>query len=173
MRSSDFRREENYLEYLRLLQDNDYLDVTYDEKSGGVSAVHKCHKFSKQMGDYGMPRGDYEKVVLDVMRKRGYRIILESEPNMPGVKSCDGYLNDIRMEIKAIEGMGQWTVAKKLHSAEKQNAECVIMFFPDELLYSPLRVSEGVRLFRSGLNNSKAVQLSRFLVVVQDQLITD
>ena len=171
MRSLDFQREENYKEYLRLLQNDDYYDVTFDENSGGMSAVHKLHKFSKQFGDYGMRRGDYEKTVLDVMRQNGYRIILDAEPNMPGVKSCDGYLNDVRMEIKAIEGMGPWTVAKKLHCAEKQQAECVILYFPEELLYSPLRVSEGIRLFCSGLNNSKAVHLARFLVVVQNRLI--
>lgn len=166
-------REENYNEYLRLLHDDDYYDVTYDEKSGGVSAVHKLHKFAKQRGVYGMRRGDYERAVMEVLRIKGYRIILESEMNTPGIKSCDGYLNDIRMEIKSIEGMGVWAVTKKLHNATKQNAECVVLFFPEESLYSPSRVAEGVRLFRTGLNDSEPEGMSRLLIVVQDRLITE
>ena len=47
MRRSELQREENYLEYLRLLENDDYLEVTFDEESGGVSAVHK---FAKRQG---------------------------------------------------------------------------------------------------------------------------
>ena len=54
MRRSDPQLEENYDEYLRLLQNDDYLDVTRDEESGGVSAVHKLHKFDKQIGAFGI-----------------------------------------------------------------------------------------------------------------------
>ena len=50
MESSDLRREENYNEFLRLRRNNDYIDVTIDEESGGVSAVHRFHKFDKQKG---------------------------------------------------------------------------------------------------------------------------
>lgn len=173
MRISDLQREENYNEFLRLLHDTDYLEVTHDETSGGVSAVHKQHKFSKQLGPYGIRRGDYERRVVEVLRRHGHRVILESEKNTPGIKSCDGYLDDIRMEIKAIEGTGPWTICKKLHCAEKQHAECVVLFFPEAPLYSPERVSEGLRLFRSGLNGHNASGPFRLLIVVQDQLIAD
>ena len=92
MRLSDLQREENYNEYLRLLQDADYLDVTYDVESGGVSAVHKLHKFAKQIGAYGVRQGDYERTALGVLRKCGHRIVLGSETNMPGIKSFDGFM---------------------------------------------------------------------------------
>ena len=57
---SDQQREENFQEYLRLLNNPDYVDVTFDEQSGGVSAIHLDHKFDKQMGPFGRRRGDYE-----------------------------------------------------------------------------------------------------------------
>ncbi len=41
---SDQQRDENFQEYLRLLNDPNYYDVTFDEKSGGVSAIHKDHQ---------------------------------------------------------------------------------------------------------------------------------
>lgn len=117
MRSSDLRREENYNEYLRLLQDGDYVEVAFDEESGGMSAVHTQHKFSRQLGP--------------------------------------------------------WTICKKMRCAEKQNAECVVLFFPEESLYSSSRVREGLRLFQSDLNGHHSAELSKVLVVVQDHLIAD
>ena len=173
MKGSDPRREENYNEYLRLLQDSDYENVTYDEKSGGVSGVHKRHKFSKQEGAYGMRQGDYERMVLEVLRNRGHRIVLGAETNMPGLKSFDGFLDDVPMEIKSIEGSGTWAISTKLRDAEKQHAQCVVLYFPKEDIYSPLRISEGIRLFHSGLGNNHLPGIWRLIVIVQDRLVSD
>ena len=51
---SDQQREENYQDYLNLLNDPDYIDVSFDEQSGGVSAVHRNHRFDKQMGRWSI-----------------------------------------------------------------------------------------------------------------------
>ncbi len=171
---SELQFEENYNEFLRLLQDEDYLEVTFDKESGGVSAVHKLHKFAKKKGPGGMRQGDYERSVLDVLRRRGHRAILGAESNTPGIKSFDGFLDDIPMEIKAIEGRGTWAICTKLLQAEKQRARCVVLYFPDDNLYSSFRVSEGVRLFRSNprINREKDV-LSRIVVVVGDCQVAD
>ena len=82
---------ENYQEYLRLKNDSDYLDVTFDEQSGGISAIHREHKFDKQMGPFGCRRGDYEVVVISALRKNGYRVILESEKSQNNVKNSHPY----------------------------------------------------------------------------------
>ena len=171
MRGSDLKREENYEEYLRLLQNDDYVDVTYDETSGGMSAVHKLHKFDKKQGTCGMRRGDYERTVLEVMRKNGHRIVLEAETNTPGVKSCDGYFDDVPMEIKSIEGYGTWTISSKLRHAAKQHAQCCILYFPNENNYSGNRVSEGIRLSQSNPGNDEKLLLTKILVVVCNRLV--
>ena len=44
---------ENYQEYLRLVVDRNYLGVTFDECSGGMSAIHCEHMFDKQIGPFG------------------------------------------------------------------------------------------------------------------------
>lgn len=171
MRRSYLQREENYNEYLRLLQNDDYVEVTFDEQSGGTSAVHKLHKFDKQRGPYGMRRGDYERAVLEVLRKNGFRIVLESELSIQGTKKCDGYLDDTPMEIKSIEGQGTWTVSTKLLEAGKQHAECVVLFFPVEELYSVSRISEGIRLFYSSPDIEDKPGLEDLLVIVGDTLV--
>lgn len=171
MKSSDIRREENYSEYLRLLQDDDYVDVTYDEESGGMSAVHKLHKFGKQRGYGGMCRGDYERNVVSVLKKKGHRIVLGEETNTPGVKSFDGYLDDTPMEIKAIEGCGNWSVSTKLRYAEKQHAQCVVLFFPDKSLYSSERVIDGIEKYIASPDLDKELAISDILVVSGDELV--
>ena len=100
----DQQREENYQEYLRLLCDSDYNDVTFDEKSGGVSAVHILHHFDKQTGPFGTRRGDYEIAVVSMLRNKGYRILLlPEECKTTHLKSCDCLLNDCQAEIKTVD----------------------------------------------------------------------
>lgn len=166
----DYQSEENYNEFLRLLHDIDYYDVRYDEISGGVSAVHCKHKYSKQKGLFGLRQGDYELNVLEILRKQGHRVILGSESNTPGVKSFDGFIDDIPMEIKAIEGCGIWSISTKLRSADKQHAQCVVLYFPDETLYSLDRIKEGLRLFHTGLDRNQVVGIKKLLTVVKDRL---
>ena len=171
MRRSDLQFEENYNEYLRLLQNDDYIEVKLDEESGGISAVHKLHKFAKTKGPSGERQGDYERTVLDVLRKRGHRVILGPETNIPGIKSFDGFLNDVPMEIKAIEGIGTWAISTKLQQANRQRAQCVVLYFPEEHLFSAFRVSEGIRLFRSNPNAYKDIRvLSKLFVVVKGDI---
>ena len=76
---SDQQRDENFQEYLRLLNDSNYYDVTFDEKSGGVSAIHKDHQFDKKIGPFGIKRGIYEIKTINALMRLGYSIILEPE----------------------------------------------------------------------------------------------
>ena len=58
---SDQQREENFQEYQRLLKDPNYYDVSFDEQSGGVSAVHHEHQFDSQTGAFGIKKGHLDK----------------------------------------------------------------------------------------------------------------
>lgn len=173
MRRSDLQREENYYEFLRLSQIDYYIDVTYDEQSGGVSAVHKQHKFDKQKGPFGICRGDYERIVVDVLRNSGYRIILESEKSIHETKQCDGLLNDIPMEIKSIEGLGAWTICTKLLNAEKQHAECTVLYFPKKSLYSEPRVLDGIGKYMAHPELSIERRLHRIIVLCEQKIVAE
>ena len=173
MRSSDLRREENFKEYQRLLQNEDYADVSFDEASGGLSAIHKFHKFDKQRSPKGRVRGDYERTVLKVLRERGHRIVLESERGLQGIKRCDGLLDDMPVEIKAIEGNGMWAISTKLREAEKQHAQSVILYFPDSDKYSEARIREGIRLYHTGAKSNNLIETDRILVIVKNELVAE
>ena len=170
MRRSELQREENYLEYLRLLENDDYLQVTFDEESGGVSAVHKLHKFAKRQGTYGMRQGDYERTVLSVLRKYGHRVVLEAETNVPGVKAFDGFLDDIPMEIKAVEGTGTWSISTKLLQAEKQHAQCVVLFFPQRDLFSEARIVDGLGKYMANPDIGITRNIKQLLAISENKV---
>lgn len=168
-------REENYQEYLQLKANPDYLDVSFDEQSGGVSAVHKEHCFDKQMGIGGLRRGEYEMAVVRVLRADGNRIILLSENGERGSfnRFCDGLLNDLIVEIKSVEGNGQWLIKTKLRDAAKQGAECVVIFFPVASLYTHLRITEGCRLFSSDPDSVHLQNIIKKVVVIVENRVVE
>ncbi len=107
MADSEKTPEENYEEYLRLLQDGKYYEVVYDEESGGVSAIHQEHRFDKQPGPFGVRRGVYELMAIDALRKEGHVVVLESERAPDGVKT-------IKTVLCVVEGeVVEWSPTKK------------------------------------------------------------
>ncbi len=140
----DQQREENFQEFIRLRNDSDYYDVTFDEKSGGVSAIHKGHRFDKSIGPFGEPRGDYERITVRVLREHGHSIILLAEQNDSFKKKhCDALLDGVSAEIKTVETTGQWTIRRKLSQSEKQGASIALLFFPQSSLFNEQRIQTG------------------------------
>ena len=62
MQSKQKRRE-----YYRLLNENNYTNVRFNEKTRGLSAIHREHNFDPKIGKFGIPRGDYERIAVDVL----------------------------------------------------------------------------------------------------------
>ena len=164
-------KEENYQEYLRLINNPDYYEVSFDEKSGGVSGIHRNHKFDKQVGPFGCRRGDYEKMVCSVLRRNGYRILLESERSHDNVKNNDGLINDLPMDIKSVESHGIWSISSKLREAEKQGAKVVILFFPDPTLYSRSRVMDGISRYEYNPQVQSMKSIQACMVIVAEQIV--
>lgn len=135
----DLGKEANKDEYNRLTKDPDYTEVEYNE-NGGVKAIHKDHTFAPN-------KGHYEKEVQDILFKNGNVIILESEKGKIGQKFSDGYLNGLRADIKAVEGSGKNTIKRKFQEAQSQEAESVILYFPDNKLFSEDRINSGFAKF--------------------------
>ena len=170
----DQQREENYQEYLRLLCDSDYNDVTFDEKSGGVSAVHILHHFDKQTGPFGTRRGDYEIAVVSMLRNKGYRILLlPEECKTTHLKSCDCLLNDCQAEIKTVEGDGHWAVRTKIYDSIKQGAEILILYFPQTQLFSIDRITEGWQMNDDYIREYQPTMrpISRIIAVVGSSVL--
>lgn len=166
MKNCDSRREENYQEYLRLKQNPDYYDVTFDEQSSGVSAVHKEHCFDKQFGPFGPKRGEYELSVARILRSRGYVVSLESEfPKGKGIKAFDAFINGAISEIKTVESDGRWSIRTKIQSAVRQRAELLVLYYPKKELYSEEKIYEGWDLV---LLSTDTVHLREIITIVEE-----
>lgn len=163
---------ENYQEYLRLVVDRNYLGVTFDECSGGMSAIYCEHMFDKQIGPFGYCRGQYEIDAVDVLRSHGHQIILQSEyPKGKCVRICDALYDGHPAEIKAIEGDGKNAVRTKIFNAVRQGASILILVFPDSSLFSIERVLEG---WKDNLRNVpivEAISNLQIICIVEDSLL--
>lgn len=157
-------------EYERLRADENYTDVKIDRKSGGLSAVHREHNFDPVKGCFGIPRGEYERLAVEALRKNGYRVLLESEHAEKGVKTPDGSLNDILMDIKAVEGTGKYTIKNKFSDACDQRAKCVVLYFHERSRYSEDRVRQGWRQYTSDLRG-RTQTIESILCVIEGDLI--
>ena len=164
---SDQQREENYQEYLRLLNDPNYYDVSYDNRSGGVSAVHKDHQFDSQIGTFGIKKGENEKISVKILRDRGHAVILESEKAPDGIMSPDGSIDGIIMDIKAVEGLGKWAIKDKLHIAARQGASYVVLYFHDKRLFSNERIEDGLVKYSNDQASLKYHIIKRVLCIVE------
>lgn len=157
-------------EYKRLKADPNYLEIEYDKKSGGLSATHKEHRFDPTKGIFGIQRGEYERWTVDVLRKRGHKIILASEQAADGVKCPDGFLNDVVMDIKAIEGTGRYTIKNKFDSACRQQAECIVLYFHDKTMFSEEKVRRGWQLYLGDLRSKQQI-IKKIVCVVGDEVV--
>ena len=168
---SNQQREENFQEYLRLLKDPNYYAVSFDEQSGGVSAIHIEHRFDSQLGPFGIRKGDYEINSMNMLRKRGHIILFESESAPEGVKTPDGTIDGIRMDVKAVEGYGKWSIKDKFYDSIKKNVECVILYFHRKELYSVERLDDGwVKFINDKDSQRYRMTIKRVLCVVEQQV---
>ena len=169
MENYDLKKEENYKEFLRLQENPDYLNVTFDEQSGGVCAIHKEHCFDKQMGPFGYRRGQYELDVARILQRTGAVVLLESEfPKGKGVKAFDARINGIASEIKTIEQNGRWAIRTKIHSAISQGAELLVLYYPDSALFSEEKIRDGWII---NLSPNQPETLKRIIAVQKEGIL--
>ena len=101
----------NKQEYYRLMNDSNYIDVRFNPKNGALSAIHKNHNFDPTIGKFGISRGEYELISLEVLYEYGRSVVLESEKpsnnKQKTHKFSEGFLDGKRFDIKGIEGTGR------------------------------------------------------------------
>lgn len=160
--------------YKNLKADWKYIDVRFDKESGGISAIHRDHKFSKDKSllDKSKKKGAYEIEATDALRRKGHVVILASENADTGIKTPDGFLDGVLMDIKSFEGTGKWKVKDKLKEATIQGVETVVLYFPRRDLYSFERVNDGWNYFINDDSSQRLPQtIKRILCVIEDEVI--
>lgn len=157
--------EKRRAEFEKLLANKDYLDVTFDEKTGGLKATHRLHSFDPN-------KGNYEKEARDLLFQNGDKIILEKEladigeKVKDGEKHIDGYLNNLSCDISTILGSGKNTIKRAFQHSAGKNAQVAIFYFPNRELFSKERISVGLRAF----NGNSAYKFKRIIYIVDREV---
>ena len=98
-------------------------------------------------------------------------ILFESESAPEGVKTPDGTIDGIRMDVKAVEGYGKWSIKDKFYDSIKKNVECVILYFHRKELYSVERLDDGwVKFINDKDSQRYRMTIKRVLCVVEQQV---
>ena len=157
----------NRKEYERLMKDDDYTDVRFNPKNGALSAIHKEHNFDTYIGKFGIERGDYERNSVDILYDSGKKIILGSEIKPEGIKSNEGFLDDKKFDIKGVEGTGKRNIEYKLYEASGQDAETVVLYYPDKSVFSKQRIIDDYAAY---MRNSKSKKIKMVCYIVDNNL---
>ena len=153
--------------YYRLMNDSNYTDVRFNPKNGALSAIHKNHNFDPTIGKFGIPRGDYERISLEVLYEYGRSVILESEQMSREIKVHDGLLDGHKFEIKGIEGAGKNNIKNNLKDANRKDVESVVLYYHDKNLFFEKQLRESYLFY---LRNSKSRRIRHIYYIVDGKL---
>jgi hypothetical protein len=159
--------EANRKEYYRLLKDENYTEVRFNPQNGALSAIHIEHNFDPTFGKYGIPRGDYERISINVLFDYGRSVILGSEKLGREIKVAEGHLNGKLFEIKGIEGDSKNNIIKDIKDASKKRAEMIVLYYHDKTLFSEKKIRES---YQSYLRNSKSRRVQHVYYIVDKKL---
>jgi hypothetical protein len=169
MKTAEQRRvEANRKEYVRLTSDSRYVDVKFNEHTGGLLAIHKEHHFDPTIGKFGIPRGDYERIAAEALYKYGRRVILESEKcSVLGKKTPEGLLDEVKFDVKGIEGTGKRNIIDKISLASRQNAAAIVLYYHDKDIFDEQRI---ISAFHGYLKLSKHRSVKTVYYIVSGKL---
>ncbi|MCC8072377.1 MAG: hypothetical protein LIO90_11335 [Bacteroidales bacterium] len=163
------RIEEHRREYEQYKNNSDYIDVLFDEETGGLKGRHKSHvetpaihakerKYFSTETFEGYTGKDLELLCQNVLYKRGYSCILVDEKVIDSSKQLlsilDSLTNGKPMDIKSITETGPNTIHNALNNKVKQirkfnnhssiKADSVIMYFHTSTLFDSFKVKEAL-----------------------------
>lgn len=119
---------ENHREYERLKNDQNYKDVKFNEKNGGLMATHKGHNLSETAGG-----GTAETDVQEAGFKAGHAVILLDETGRSG-KHIEGLWDGMNMEISRKNSTPNGIKKGLLHAASKPGCQIAIIVIRDDSL---------------------------------------
>ena len=157
--------EANRKEFERLLRDSDYIDVRFNPINGALAAIHKEHNFDKTIGIFGIARGDYERITLNILFENGHKIVFESEKpdSILKNKRFEGFLDEKCFEIKAIEGIGKRNIIDKISDAGSQGAETIVLYYHNNELFDENKIINAYNGYLK-LSNSKRIKTVYYIV---------
>ena len=149
------------------MKDDNYTDVRFNPENGALAATHKEHNFDNSIGIFGIERGDYERISMDVLYQNGNKVVLESEKTGYKKKVADGVLNEKKFDIKGIEGIGENNIINDIKDVNKKGVESMVFYYHDRNLFDVKRLKEG---YNSYLRNSKSKRIKDVYYIVDRKL---
>lgn len=158
------RYEANRKEYERLLADENYTDVVFNEENGGMKATHIRHNFDGA-------KGWYEEKVRDIGFKEGNAVILEEEIHtIQNKRNTEGTWNGMLFEIAAAENATKKNIRNALkHCAKKPGAEVAVIFFAVEE-FKESTFLKGLSMF-NGLPENQYKKFKIIYCLSKDRII--
>jgi len=161
-RRSDFKALEN---------DENYIDVVYDKKTGGLKATHRghiVHNAEKEEKFFeGLTSTDLEKECQDWLFQLGHKALLCDESkkrNGNYLSSLDLNLDDNLMDIRSITGHGWYSNVfvsknKQLRKFNRRDdvltkADSLCLYFHDPSLFDDVKMKKSIKYFRFCRDNN-------------------
>jgi len=149
------------------LNDCNYINVQFNEKTGGLLAINRYHYFDPTIGIFGIPRGDYEKITSKTLYDYGMSVILKSEISGYKIKTPEGLLNGKLFDIKGVEGTGKNNIINNLKGASKKEVEVIVLYYHNKNLFSEKQLTEGYQFY---LRNSQRKNIQHVYYIVDGKL---
>lgn len=150
-------RSQNKAEFNRLKNNPNYKDVAYDEKSGGVKAVHNQHNFDDK-------KGWYELRAQNAGFLHGHSVILEREDHTKqGKKNTEGRWDGELFEIAGAENATENNIIRALKHCAKKDADIAVVYFPNDNFNAQTFEQAYIRFL--GLKKRNDGQYRRFKLI--------
>lgn len=151
-------------EYKAYKSNSNYIDVAFDNKTGGLKATHKEHNF-----DSNATRKEYEPSVRDIGYKDGNKVILEKEDHTKhGVRNTEGFWNDKPFEIAARESGTPNNIRDGLkHCAKKPKCKVAVLYYPKNN-FSINAFEEGLAKYNGLKGTSQWTQFDEIVCIQAD-----
>lgn len=154
--------EHNRQQYESLKNNRDYTDVQYDEKSGGVRAMHVGHNTkcnASEILKWDMTGADLENEAVELLFRSGHSVILCDESKKKDGKTLpaldimlDGVMMDIRSITEnklhygaAIKAENNQLYRYNLRDDVTQPADTICLYFHDAAMHAPEKISKGMQ----------------------------
>jgi hypothetical protein len=174
--------QERQNEYHRLLNDPDYKNVQFDEKSGGIKATHVGHSIlddnNAQTFFDGMKPAELEMECQNLLYRWGHKAILRDEYANKRIArrppSLDLELDGVIMDIRSItqEGMYGGALTAKNHqlgNVKKKTglvADSVCLHFHDASMFSEERLIKDMDWYKEYIVKVGSKQRIKHVYVV-------
>lgn len=179
--SKQARKEEAKRLFDKLVHDENYDQIKYNSKTGGLCATHVGHNTQSsntEIVGWGMTGGQLEAKAVELLYKNGHIVILCDESKQKNGNNLsaldmqlDGMMMDIRSVTKNKTHYGSHLKAKnkqliKYNARDDVEipADSVCLYFHDASMYHPSKISDSIDWLKDEV---KQIQVKNIICIMR------